>query len=146
MLCASHAAATSAAVPAMLALPYLTPKVAGSRLLIQHAAVIGISKGLEGIYQFPYMTVQGTALPFISSEEKLKLLFRLHVVRVSIAAPFIYNGDGRDELSNTTYSVCIERNGKFQATKEVKATIPNEAPSSSSIQTFDFNETISLVR
>ena len=101
------------------------------------------------------MTVEGTILPFLSPEEKLKLLFRLHVTRVSITPPSNHQDSGKelvieDDVENT-YSVCIERNGKFQTTKEGKlapATPPhdNAGDNRSNAQTYDFNETISLVR
>ena len=96
------------------------------------------------------MTVEETILPFLSPEEKLKLLFRLHVVRVSIIAPSSYHDSRKaaieDEVTDKTYSVCMERNGKFQATKEGKTVLPFDKVGNRSCQTFEFNETISLVR
>ena len=87
------------------------------------------------------MTIE-TTLPFVSPQEKLKLLFRLHVARITITNT-LSGGGGEDEES---YSVCMERNGKFQTTKEVKAVSQDQSTDKRSMQTCDFNETISLVR
>ena len=78
-------------------------------------------------------------------------LQQAHELRIAVVtAPSSYNDSGKaaieDEVTDKTYSVCMERNGKFQATIEGRTILSFDKVGNRSSQTFEFNETISLVR